>query len=141
MRNDEKNMLLAKAIKKAKRVYLIGNGGSAANAIHICNDLLACGIKAYTLDIASLTASANDYGYETVFYRWISAVGEEGDLLIALSGSGTSSNIVKAIEIAEIKGMETFLVTDYLRTMDMQQSEEQQLFSGHEVMRWLKKNS
>ena len=55
-------MKLAKAIKKAKRVYICGNGGSAANAIHMANDLVACGIRAHSLtgEIASVTASAND---------------------------------------------------------------------------------
>ena len=132
-------MKLAKAVKRAKRVYLIGNGGSAANAIHIAQDLQSIGVKAYHLcDAANISRIANDHGFEYVFSDQIEALGEEGDLLIALSGSGTSSNILKAIEIAEIKGMATFLVTDYLRTMDMQKSEEQQLVSGHEVMRWLK---
>lgn len=130
-------MLLDK-IKRARRVYLIGNGGSYANAVHICNDLLAWGVRAFTLDPATLTASANDYGYEHVFERWISVVGEHGDLLIALSGSGTSPNILKAIDAAQAIGMDFHLVTDYLRTRDMQQSEEDQLRLGHEIMRALR---
>ena len=130
--------LILKLIKNAKRVYLIGNGGSYANAVHICNDFLAHGVKAYTLDPASLTASANDYGYETVFSLWIEIVGERGDLLIALSGSGKSPNILEAIKTAKRKGMKTHLVTDYLRTLDMQQSEEDQLVWGHEMMRELR---
>ena len=128
----------SRLIRNAKRVYLIGNGGSYSNSVHLCNDLLACGIKAYTLDPATLTASANDYGYETVFSRWITTVGERGDLLIALSGSGKSPNILKAIRTAKRKGMKTLLVTDYLRTLDMQQSEEFQLVWGHEMMRKLR---
>jgi D-sedoheptulose 7-phosphate isomerase len=125
-------------IKKARRVYVVGNGGSYANASHIANDLLACGVRAYTLDPASLTRSANDQGYENVFSDWLSVVGEPGDLLIALSGSGTSSNIVKAIEEAAYIGMDSYLVTDYLQTRDMQQSEEDQLALGHELMRGLR---
>ena len=131
-------MKLADAIRKARRVYLIGNGGSYANAVHICNDLLAAGVKAYTLDPATLTASANDYGYENVFSRWIATVGEPGDLLIALSGSGKSANILNAIATADEIGMAYVLVTDYLRDMDMQRSEEYQLELGHEAMRCLK---
>ena len=131
-------MKLADAIRKARRVYLIGNGGSYANAVHICNDLLAAGVKAYTLDPATLTASANDYGYENVFSRWIATVGEPGDLLIALSGSGKSKNILNAIMAADEIGMAYLLVTDYLRSMDMQRSEEHQLELGHEAMRCLK---
>ena len=131
-------MELVEKIRRAKRVYLIGNGGSYANAVHITNDLLSCGVRASVMDPATLTAYANDHGYETVFSRWISTVGEAGDLLIALSGSGTSSNILRALEIARIKDMYTHLVTDYLKTRDMQQSEEDQLVLGHELMKALK---
>ena len=126
-------------VKAAKRVYLIGNGGSFANAAHIANDLLACGVKAYTLDAASLTACANDFGYEEVFARWIRVVGERGDLLIALSGSGKSPNIHAAIEAALDIGMQAELVTDHLKTMDMQASEEAQIHLGHDLWRALKK--
>jgi D-sedoheptulose 7-phosphate isomerase len=131
-------MTLAESVKKAKRVYIIGNGGSYANASHIANDLLSVGVKAYTLDSATLTAFANDYGYETVFARWLEVVGEEGDLLIALSGSGTSLNIVDAIATAKLIGMDAMLVTNYLRDMDMQRSEEDQLVVGHQLMKELR---
>ena len=129
---------LAEEVKKAKRTYIIGNGGSYANAVHICNDLLSVGVKAYTLDPATLTAIANDFGYENVFSRWIVTVGEPGDLLVALSGSGTSLNIVNAIVEADKIGMETMLVTDYLKTRNMQESEEDQLVFGHEAMKCLR---
>lgn len=128
-------MSLEAKVRKAKRIYLIGNGGSYANAMHIANDLISCGVRAFTLDPSTLTAIANDFGYEVAFSRWISTVGEEGDLLIALSGSGTSENIVRALEAARAKGMDTELVTDYLRTRDMQQSEEDQIRIGHDLMR------
>ena len=125
-------------IRKAKRVYLIGNGGSYANAAHIANDLLDSGIRAYTLDSAALTAFANDYGYENVFAHWLEKVGEEGDLLIALSGSGTSQNILRAIGAAGRLKMDAVIVTDYLKTLDMQQSEELQLIQGHGWMKGLR---
>lgn len=129
---------IAEAVKNAKHVYIIGNGGSYANASHIANDLLASGVCAHTLDAATLTASANDYGYETVFARWIAVVGREGDLLIALSGSGNSRNIVAAIKVAKERGMQTILITDYLKEMDMQESEEDQVRVGHDVARLLR---
>ena len=131
---------LISKIKAAKRVYLAGNGGSYSNSVHICNDLLACGIRAYTLDPATLTASANDYGYETVFARWIETVGEKGDLLIALSGSGKSPNIIRAIQMAEKLGMTVHLIFGNLRGEDMQKAEEMQLVIGHEIWRSLRKN-
>ena len=132
------NTLLLEKIKRAKRVYLIGNGGSHANAQHLANDLISCGIKAFTLDAATLTATANDLGYENIFSRWLLVVAEAGDLLIALSGSGTSPNILRALMEAQRIGMDTHLVTDYLRTRDMQQSEEDQIVLGHELMRALR---
>lgn len=132
-------MELADRIREARRVYIIGNGGSYANAIHVCNDLLFCGIKAFTLDAATLTASANDYGYETVFERWVNVVGERGDLLIALSGSGRSPNILRACEAAKSKGMTVWEEFGERQGFDMQASEERQIWLGHEVMRELRK--
>lgn len=130
-------MKLAEAVRNARRVFIIGNGGSYANAVHICNDLLSAGVKCFTLDPATLTAFANDYGYETVFSRWLQVVGEKGDLLVALSGSGTSENILEAIKTAHRLGMKTFLVSRYLQGVDMQESEEEQLRVGHAVMKEL----
>ena len=132
------NSSLVSAVKAASRVYLVGNGGSFSNAVHLCNDLLACGIKAYTLDPATLTASANDYGYETVFARWIGVVGERGDLLIAMSGSGKSPNILAAIRAAEFCGMSVYRIFGNERGEDMQQAEEAQIAIGHDIMRSLK---
>lgn len=128
---------ILKQIRRAKRVFIVGNGGSYANAIHICNDLLACGIRAFTLDPATLTATANDFGFEDVFARWIRTVGDRGDLLIALSGSGTSPNILGALRAARKHGMDTALVSWKLKGgMDMQLSEEAQITLGHY---WMKK--
>lgn len=130
-------MSLYERISAARHVYIIGNGGSYANAVHICNDLLGCGVKAFTLDPATLTASANDFGYETVFSRWIDVVGEPGDLLIALSGSGKSPNILNAIALAERRGMNVERIFG-APALDMQSAEEHQIFLGHEVMRKLR---
>lgn len=138
-------------LRTAKHVYLIGNGGSYANAVHIANDLISCGVRAHTLDPASLTATANDYSYQAVFSNWISKVGEPGDLLIALSGSGKSPNIRMGLEAAKDRGMTTMALfgaynehdgfcIDILTTSgdDMQEAEEHQIAWGHEVMRRLK---
>lgn len=130
-------MKLSEAVRKAKRVYVIGNGGSAANAAHIVNDLLSVGVKAFDVNEPFFSATANDYGYEVSFSKWIGVVGERGDLLIALSGSGSSPNILRAIERARNIGMETVLVTNYLKEKDMQGSEEEQLSIGHSVMKEL----
>lgn len=148
-------MNLASEIAKCSRVYVIGNGGSYANAVHFANDLLACGIKAYTLDPATLTASANDFGYPYVFERWINVVGEQGDILIALSGSGKSVNINRAVRKAKQKYMTVWGITGAFtfphntlanyahhvlsRGKNMQEAEEYQLVVAHQVMKCLKK--
>lgn len=142
------SLKFADAVKKAKRVYIIGNGGSYANAVHICNDLLGCGVKAYTLDPATLTATANDFSYSEVFSKWITTVGEPGDLLVALSGSGKSPNIVNAVQAAQKIGMETYCIFGafnphggenvFTAGKDMQRAEEYQVVLGHEVMKCLK---
>ena len=129
--------LISKVIR-ADRVFVIGNGGSYANAMHICNDLLLCGKPAFTLDPATLTAFANDFGYEGVFARWLQVVGSPGDLLIALSGSGTSENILAAMDVADHKNMQVWLESNYLKECDMQASEERQLLMGHNLMRALR---
>ena len=131
-------MELIEKVRAAKRVYIIGNGGSHANAIHIANDLLAAGIKAYTVDPATLTAAANDFGWYQGFVRWIATVGERGDLLIALSGSGKSPNILMACEEAERRGMDVHRLFGAELGQDMQTAENHQLVVGHELMRALR---
>ena len=125
---------------KADRVYLIGNGGSYANAMHICNDLLACGIPAFTLDPATMAAAANDYGWGSVFSRWLSVVGRRGDLLIALSGSGKSPNILAAISTAEALGMTVYRIFGNERGENMQAAEEAQIRIGHDLARDLRES-
>lgn len=124
-------MTLTEAIEQSGRVYIIGNGGSHANSQHICNDLLACGVRAYTMDAATLTAFANDYGWETAFSRWLEVVGESGDLLVALSGSGKSPNILKAVATAESIGMLIYRIFGSDKSYTMQKAEEMQLVLGH----------
>src|SRR3990167_5339386 len=134
------NSSLISAVKAANRVFLIGNGGSHANSIHACNDLLACGIQAFTLDPATMSASANDFGWDTVFERWIRVVGHRGDLLIALSGSGKSPNILKAVSAARGVGMSGHCIFGNERGEDMQQAEEAQIRIGHEIMKELRRS-
>src|SRR5258708_582577 len=101
--------------------------------MHMCNDLLARGVRAYTLDPATLIANANDHGFHNSFTRWIVTVGERGDLLIALSGSGKSINILLACEAAERIGMTVWKIFGAERGETMQEAEEAQLKIGHEL--------
>ena len=131
-------MELADKIRAAKRVYLIGNGGSGANAGHICNDLETAGIRAYVMNEATKSAWENDNDHAEVFAKWIRLHGERGDLLIALSGSGTSPNILAACRAADAKEMEIWREFGAAQGLDMQQAEERQIALGHELMRALR---
>ena len=129
---------LISLVRAANRVFIIGNGGSYANSMHICNDLLASGIPAFTLDPATMAASANDFGWDAVFSRWLQVVGSRGDLLIALSGSGKSPNVLAGIRAAEFVGMNVYRIFGNERGEDMQAAEEAQIKIGHDLMRELK---
>lgn len=105
-------------------VYIIGNGGSAANASHLCEDLGKSSVVDFEnqkrLKVLSLTdntsyilAWANDTSYDRIFVEQLKNFGERGDLLIAISGSGNSPNIIKAVEWANAHGIETFGITGY----------------------------
>ena len=131
-------MTLVDKIRAAGKVLIIGNGGSYANAMHIANDLLSVGVPAFTMDPATLTAFANDYGYAKAFALWVRTVGKKGDLLIALSGSGTSENIVTACIMAETMGLDVHREFGAAQGLDMQASEERQIWLGHELMRALR---
>ena len=103
---------ISKALKADKRVYLCGNGGSAADAQHIAAELVgrfrrerkALAAVALSTDTSILTSIANDYSYEDVFARQVEALITEGDILWAFSTSGSSPNIIKAARLARKKG-------------------------------------
>jgi len=98
--------LITTCSRKGNKVILIGNGGSASIASHISVDLLKnASVPALTFNDASLlTCISNDLGYEYVFERPIKMLARKGDLLIAISSSGKSKNILKAVEAALEKG-------------------------------------
>lgn len=107
--------LLVSAYKNGKKLLLVGNGGSAADCQHIATELMirlnhhikrpALPAIALTTDTSNLTAGGNDIGYENVFARNVEGLGNEGDVLWAISTSGNSPNIIKAIEVAKSKKM------------------------------------
>lgn len=95
---------------KSNKIYIIGNGGSAATASHMANDLgiglkrrdiISFNIESLTDNTPSITAIANDVGYENIFYSQLKNVIKENDVLIAISCSGNSENIVKAVKYAK----------------------------------------
>ena len=105
--------LLINTLKQGGKVLLCGNGGSAADCQHIAAEFVvryekkrqAMAAIALTTDTSILTAHANDYDFETVFSRQVEALGNAKDCLIAISTSGTSKNILSAVEAAKAKGM------------------------------------
>ena len=107
--------LIFQTINNGNKVMTIGNGGSAANAQHITGDIIGrykmerSGFPAIslTVDPSVMTATANDYGYNQVFRRQVEGLGKQGDLLIVLSSSANSENIVKATEQANEMGIQT----------------------------------
>ncbi len=103
--------------KKEKQVFFIGNGGSAAIASHMTADFMKNGgMKTYSLyDNSVTTCMGNDYGYEYIFSRPLEFLGNTGDLLIAISSSGNSQNIVNAIQVAQEKGMGVITLSGFCR--------------------------
>jgi len=103
---------LIRALKGGNKILLCGNGGSAADAQHLAAELAgrfnydrnSLPAIALTTNTSSLTAIANDYGYETVFARQIQGLAKKDDVVIAISAGGNSPNIVLAVEEAKKKG-------------------------------------
>lgn len=114
--------LMIEAYKNGKKILLCGNGGSAADCQHIAAELVGRFKKerkgfpaiALTTDTSIITAISNDYGYDLVFSRQVEALGEEGDILIGISTSSNSINVIRAVETAKEKGLKTvgFLGSD-----------------------------
>jgi D-sedoheptulose 7-phosphate isomerase len=106
---------LSQAYKNKKKLLLCGNGGSAADCQHIATELMvrlnhnitrpALAAIALTTDTSNLTAGGNDIGFENIFARNVEGLGNEGDVLLAISTSGNSINIIKAVEKAHQKKM------------------------------------
>ncbi len=108
--------------KRDSRVFVCGNGGSAVDASHFAGELVgrfrrdrkAMPAIALTTDTAVITSIANDYGYEYIFSRQIEALGREGDVLVAITTSGSSSNVLKAAETARTAGIKVIAFTSEL---------------------------
>ena len=112
-RIEDATLSIINAYQHNKKVLICGNGGSAADAQHIAAELSGrfyfdrkpLPAEALHVNTSFLTAVANDYSYDAVYARMIDAIGNVGDILIAISTSGNSDNIIKAIESAKNKGM------------------------------------
>ncbi len=111
-------MLLADAFKAGGKVLSCGNGGSHCDAMHFAEELTGRyrenrpGYPAIAIsDPSHLSCVSNDFGYDYVFSRYLEAVGQKGDVLLGISTSGNSGNIIKAVEAARTKGMKVITLT------------------------------
>ena len=111
-------VLLADSFKAGGKVLSCGNGGSHCDAMHFAEELTGRyrenrpGYPAIAIsDVSHISCVSNDFGYEFVFSRFMEAVGQKGDVLLGISTSGNSGNIIKAIEAARAKGMKVITLT------------------------------
>jgi len=146
--------------KDGRQVFLCGNGGSAGNAIHLANDYLygiaketGKGLKVQALpaNSAVMTCLGNDIGYDSIFSEQLAVLGQSGDLIICLSGSGNSPNILKVLDQAKTMGIQTCAILGFsggkakaladiplhFPVDDMQIAEDLQLVVGHMLMQYL----
>jgi len=111
--------LIAQAFREGKKVILFGNGGSAMDASHIAAEFVNRFLMerpplpaiALNTDAAVITSISNDYDFSQVYSKQLSALGHEGDIVIGISTSGNSANVLKAIETAKKNGMKTVVLT------------------------------
>lgn len=146
--------------KERRQVFFCGNGGSAGNAIHLANDFLygiakktGGGIRVHALsaNAAVMTCLGNDVGYDRIFSEQLAVQAQAGDLLVVLSGSGNSPNIVSVLEQAKGMGVKSYAILGYsggkckeisdvaihFPVNDMQIAEDMQLVVGHMLMQRL----
>ena len=151
---------LLDAWRAKRQVFIFGNGGSAGNAVHLANDFVfgvsrkfGSGLRIHALpaNTSVITCLANDIGYENIFEYQLGLLSNPGDLVIALSGSGNSPNIIKALEYSNKAGLNSFAILGYsggrslhlaknpihISIDDMQIAEDMQLIIGHMLMQHL----
>lgn len=149
--------------RTGRQVFICGNGGSAGNAVHLANDFLygiskthGSGLRVTALpaNTAVITCLANDEGYDSIYSLQLAVQARAGDVLIVLSGSGNSPNILKVLEQANKMSVKSYAVLGYsggkakalssvpihFEVADMQIAEDLQLVAGHMIMQWLYQN-
>lgn len=124
---------LISQIRKARFIWVCGNGGSAATAEHFVTDLIKKGYPAICLNsnISAITMIANDYGYDEIFVKQIQIYGEATDILITISCSGTSKNILRVIEATSY--MKHYAFETFGKEIDYGLLEDKHLKFAHEV--------
>jgi D-sedoheptulose 7-phosphate isomerase len=150
---------MAAALHRGNKVLWCGNGGSAADSQHLAAEIVGRYRRerrghpsiALTTDTSILTAVANDYGYDAVFSRQVEALGNPGDILVGISTSGNSSNVIAAIERAKLSNLTTVAFTglgggriaqiaDHVFAVDSRDTarvQEAHILAGHMICDWL----
>ncbi len=113
---EEMARITVDSIEAGGKLLIAGNGGSASDAQHIAGEMIGrlmydrvpLPAIALTADMAVLTATANDYGFEHIFARQVAALGRPGDILLGISTSGRSANVLRALEVARDRGIRCF---------------------------------
>src|SRR5512133_1327087 len=115
---ENAGMLMTEAVKAGKKLFSCGNGGSMCDAMHFAEELTGRfrddrpALPAIAIaDASHISCAANDYGFEGIFSRYIEGLGNQGDVLLAISTSGNSPNILKAASVARSKGMKVVALT------------------------------
>jgi D-sedoheptulose 7-phosphate isomerase len=111
--------MISSAMKNGHKLMICGNGGSAADAQHMAAEMVGRMLiernplpaLALTTDTSNITAIANDYSYDAIFEKQVQGLGQKGDVLLAISTSGNSKNVIKAVEAAKTKGITTISMT------------------------------
>ena len=112
---EEAAKMIVSALKNGKKIMFCGNGGSAADAQHLAAELIgrykkdrpALAAISLTTDTSTLTCLSNDFGYDTIFSRQVEGLGQKGDVLVGISTSGNSKNIIEAVNKAGSLGVKT----------------------------------
>jgi D-sedoheptulose 7-phosphate isomerase len=151
--------VMADALHSGNQILWCGNGGSAGDSQHLAAEIVGRFRRerrgmpsiALTTDTSILTAVANDYGYEAVFSRQVEALGRKGDVLVGISTSGNSHNVIAALEAAKVYGVTTVAFTgagggrmaslaDHLFAVDSRDTarvQEAHILAGHMLCDWL----
>lgn len=159
---EESISIITSAFKNGNKVLFCGNGGSAADAQHLAAefsgrfyiDRPALPAEALHCNTSYLTAVANDYSYDLIYARLLQGIGNKGDVLIGLSTSGNSKNVIKAFEVAKEKGMVTIgftgasggsmkSISDYLLNVpsaDTPRIQECHMLVGHIICQLVEEN-
>ena len=156
------SQLINQALNNGNKIIWCGNGGSAADSMHLSTELIgryksnrkSLSSISLSSDSVAITCIANDFGYENIFSRQIEGLGESGDVLVCLTTSGNSLNIIKAIKVAKSMNVKTILMSGnkggkcsglsdlelIIPSQSTARIQEIQIFIGHIICDYIEEN-